>query len=412
VSADPTGGFGAPLWRSAFRPFFLLAALYGPLVMVLGAINYAVPGAVPQPAFSLSLAHGHEMLFGFTGAVMSGFVLTALPSWAGVPAIAGGRLAFLVMLWTVGRLAVWFSPVLPPLLVAVLDLAYMPALMALVIPTLWTVRNKLYWAFVPILAGLFAANLAFYYGIATGDQALARDGVLASVYVIMILSSIVGGFLTPVFTDGHLKARGWDGVITFQPVLEVLAIFTILAFVISGIFTPGTFGAGLIALVTLVVHGIRWLRWRTLRILDVPILWVMHFAYFWLLVAFALRAWGDLGGGVPEMAPLHAFTIGSLSLMKIGLLTRIALRHTGRRVAAGPVMRAGFILMFLAVLLREGSIFLGLPAFFLSLSLVCWVTPFIFYLFVHGPMLWRPSLPSGAADRETRAKKGRIVLSR
>ena len=84
--------------QGGFRPFFLggaawaIAALALWLAALLGGL--ALPTALDPLAW-----HRHEMLFGFVGAIVAGFLLTAIPNWTGRPPIAGGRLAALFALW-------------------------------------------------------------------------------------------------------------------------------------------------------------------------------------------------------------------------------------------------------------------------------------------------------------------------
>jgi uncharacterized protein involved in response to NO len=104
----------SPILSSAFRPFYLLGALYAPLLTAAWLGAYLGLWDVPSVGTPLRLWHGHEMLFGLAAAIIVGIVLTALPSWAGTEEIRGGRLALLVLIWLAGRLAFWAAPWLPP----------------------------------------------------------------------------------------------------------------------------------------------------------------------------------------------------------------------------------------------------------------------------------------------------------
>src|SRR3546814_16330506 len=76
------------------------------------------------------------MLFGFVAAAITGFMLTAIPNWTGRKGYSGAPLIFLVGLWLAGRLAMWLAGPLPGVLVAVVDLAFFPCLVAVVAPSL------------------------------------------------------------------------------------------------------------------------------------------------------------------------------------------------------------------------------------------------------------------------------------
>src|SRR3546814_9113051 len=74
--------------------------------------------------------HQHEMLFGYLGAVIGGFVSAAMPNWTGRPTVTGWRVAAVVGLWLAARLAILFSGTVPPLVGAALDVLYLLLLLA------------------------------------------------------------------------------------------------------------------------------------------------------------------------------------------------------------------------------------------------------------------------------------------
>jgi uncharacterized protein involved in response to NO len=179
-----SGWFGGPLWVSGFRPFFLLGTAYG--LIALGAALPSLLGAPDLVTFGSAarLWHGHEMIFGFAVAIICGLLLTALPSWAGVPELVGGRLAFLALTWFAGRLAVGFAPHLPPLLVAVADVTVLVALTAMLAPGLVAARDKRFLVVLPVLLALAAANLAFHWQLAAGAPTLASRALDTAVATI------------------------------------------------------------------------------------------------------------------------------------------------------------------------------------------------------------------------------------
>lgn len=392
LGARVVTNFSAPVWRSGFRPFFLLAAGYGPLLILvwpalplfLGAGLAAGPGLWPP-----ALWHGHELLFGFAACVICGFVLTALPSWAGTEPVEEGRLAFLAAVWMAGRLAIWASPWLPPVLVALVDLALFPCLAALIVPGILKLETRRYLALIPVLALLFAGNALVHFG---GEQ--ARLGLRLAFYAIMVLFTLVGGFLTPVFTENDLRARGWPGRIAFNRPIEFLAVASVLAFAVTGLRFPGTVWSLAAAVIACGVHAARLLRWKFWLVLDQPVLLVTHAAYAWLVASFALRALAE-GGLAPPVAGDHAFTVGALGMMMIGLFCRVTLRHTGRPVIASPAMIAAFLIMAAAPLLRVTAAWEG--GLWLAVSALLWAMPFLIYLASMGWMLTAPSLPKATS---------------
>ena len=161
------------LWASAFRPFYFLGAPYAVLLVAAWLGAYLGLWTLPAGEVPLKLLHGHEFIFGFAAAIITGIVLTALPSWAGTEEIRGGRLMLLVALWLFGRIAFWASPWLPPPLPAVVDGLLFPAVIIMLAPQLLRVANRLYLLLLPILLALFAANLLYYQAASGGNPLLA-----------------------------------------------------------------------------------------------------------------------------------------------------------------------------------------------------------------------------------------------
>jgi len=101
-SDAPAGGSGG-FWARGHRPFFLGAGAAGLGLMGWWATILAGYG-LGYDFMHGALWHGHEMLFGYTVAVLSGFLATGT---------RGTRLVALATIWVAGRLVVAASPVLP-----------------------------------------------------------------------------------------------------------------------------------------------------------------------------------------------------------------------------------------------------------------------------------------------------------
>jgi uncharacterized protein involved in response to NO len=387
---EATRAFDTPLWASPFRPFYLLGALYAPLVITGGA--GALLGAVHLPT-TTQLWHGHEMLFGFALAIVVGTVLTALPSWAGTAEIHGRRLAALAALWLLGRAAFWAAPWLPAWSVAAADALLLPVLVAMVAPQVARVRDRRYLLLLPILLALAAANLAYHAFVLAGDGERAARALTAGVYAVMLVFVLKGGVLVPIFTGNALRALGRGDQPPFCMPLEtaaVLAVVLLAALDLAGAPRAAVGGA---ALACALVHGIRTARWRGWRVADQPLLAPLHVAFAWLIAAFALRAAADLADAVPATAWLHAFTVGALGLMMLGLMNRVALRHTGRPLDVPPAMRVAYLSMFAAGAVRLAATVHGLGGWAIALAAVLWAAPFVVYLSLYGATLLQPSLP-------------------
>lgn len=386
------GAWSAPLWVSGFRPFYLLGALYAPLLALgggaawLGAVDLGASGGLP-------LWHGHEMLFGFATAIVVGTLLTALPSWAGTPELRGGRLALLTAAWLAGRLAFWAAPWLPPVLVAALDLLLWPALLAMLAGPIWRVPQRRYRLVLPITAAMALANAGYHAAVLSADARGATQALIGAAWTLVVLFSLKGGLLTPVFTGNALRELGRGDVPPFSMPLERLALALLVLLAAADLLAAPAAWTGALAAAAALVHGWRAARWRGWRVADQPLLPAMHLGFFWLVAALLLRAVEALTTWVPPMTWLHAFTVGALGMMMIGLMARVVLRHTGRPLAPPRLMRLAAAAVFVAAALRLAAGVHGLGPGVLAASALLWAAAFAAYLLTLGRMLLAPSLP-------------------
>lgn len=393
MSKALAGAGVAPIWSSGFRPFYLLAALYAPLLVagVGGALGGLVD--ITRAGSSAQLWHGHEMLFGFACAVIIGTLLAALPSWAGTPELRGGALALLVALWLLGRLAFWASPWLPVALVALADVLLLPALCAVLAPGLWRVPQRRYRLLLPILLALAGANATHLVGLLRHDPALAVRALHAGVYAVMVLYVVVGGLLTPIFTGNALRQRGRGDQARFIPALELLVVAAVLLLAALDLLGAPAGWSAAAALVGATLVGFRSLRWRGWHALDDGLLWPMHLGFAWLVLALVLKAVAALSTAVPSSAWLHAFTIGALGLKMLALMTRVALRHTGRPPLAPAWLSWACAALLAAALLRLCAGIWGLGGWAIALAAALWALPFVVFAAVFASALTGPSLP-------------------
>ena len=383
----------SPLWVSAFRPFYLLGALYAPLLTVAWLGAFLGLWSLPAGNVPLRLLHGHEFIFGFSAAIITGVVLTALPSWAGIEETRGRRLILLVALWLAGRSAFWIAPLLPSLLPAIIDCLLFPAVFIMLAPQLLRARNRLYLLLLPILLALFAANLIYHHGVFKADHVEAWLALRLAIYALIVLYVLKGGVLAPIFTGNALRERGRGEQTPFNMPLEVVAVGAVLLLAVLDLGAAPAAWTGSSALACALLHGWRTIRWQGWRVADVPLLLVMHLGFVWLVLAFSLKAAAELTGIIPEAAWLHAFTVGSLGLMMLGLMTRVSLRHTGRPLVVPRAILAAYVLMFLTAVLRLAATVHGLGIAAVALSAGLWAICFALYLSVFWKVLVTPSAP-------------------
>ncbi len=373
-----------------FRPFFLLAGLYA-FVAVAAWLWLFPAGPTIGNGVPPQLWHGHEMIFGFIAAAIAGFMLTAVPSWTGGRGFAGNPLKLLVLLWVIGRLAMSFAGFLPWQFVVVAELAFLPAVIATLAPSLLGKRSRN----TPLLVVLFAfwvADATFLAGLARQDVALASTALRAALNLALVLITVIGGRIVPAFTANALRARGQDPGIRSRRPLEIAAIAGTVAYGVSDVVAPQHAVTASMAAFAAIAHVLRFAGWQSHRTLRMPILWVLHLAYFWLPLGLAMKSLYAGFGASWAAHWLHALGAGAAGMMILAVMTRAALGHTGRPLEVRPVIAFAYVLLAAAVLVRVFGPALMPAGYVATLMLAggAWLAAFLLYLGVYAPILTRP----------------------
>jgi uncharacterized protein involved in response to NO len=372
-----------PILGYGFRPFFLLASIHAAIAVPVWLAALLGHGYYRPPLPPLAW-HAHEMLFGFILAAVAGFLLTAVPSWTGQRGYAGAPLLALTVLWIAGRLVTSLPLGLPALLVALIDLAFIPALVLTLLPALIRSGNLRNTVFIGMLAALFAANLHFHLAGAS-----SVDPLMLGINLILLMVAMVGGRILPAFTSSGLKQQGIDVRIRRYPPLDIATLMAAFAILIIDIFFQGTTIAAVAALLAAALLALRMARWQGHRTLHQPIIWVLHIAYAWLPIGLALKAVWLFGAPIPETSWLHALTTGAFSTMILAVMSRVALGHTGRELVAPGLIVVAYYLITIAALVRVFGPILhteGWRLWMIASGLI-WSLAFILFVVVYAPIL-------------------------
>lgn len=376
----PTNHFA--LFELGFRPFFLFAGVAAVILMPLWLWMYKAGQLIEGP-ITFQLWHANEMLFGYSVAVIAGFLLTAVPNWTGIKTVKGPWLAALLLLFLLPRFSL-LIPAIPVWLTALLDISFLPMLAAaLFLPLIRTgkIHNLI---FIPLLLAMAALHAAVYF-----SPAWASTAMLLQTDLILLLITIVGGRVIGFFTERGLgmtfKTQSW-------PVVE----YTLIALMLLLIIVDGVAASGIWVIILsaalMILHGIRLAGWWTNKVLSVPLLWVLHFGYAWMVIGFALKAAAAAGLVSPTLA-IHAFTAGTIGGLTLGMMTRVSIGHTGREMILQPVMIWAFALVSAAAVVR---VFLpvvpGLADYAILISGMLWTFAFLIFLWVFAPILVRPRI--------------------
>lgn len=372
-----------------FRPFFLGAALFALLAMVQWLLLLSGRATLVS-AFDPVGWHAHEFLFGYLGAVIAGFLLTAVPNWTGRPPLAGWPLGGLFLLWLAGRVAVALSAHASPLALALADLSLPVVLGVVVARELLAGRNWRNLVVLALLAAFAAGNVLFHWDAAHGGNPAQGPGLRLGLAAAMMMIALIGGRIVPSFTRNWLLSHG-PGRLPAEPMrpFDRMALLALLVALVLWVVEPRGSAAGLALGLAGVLHAIRLARWAFERTAAEPLVWVLHAGYAFLpLGALALAAAVLLPGGPGVAAAQHLWMAGAIGLMTLAVMTRATLGHTGRALHAGPATVAIYGLLVVAVFARIAAGAAPAAAGELHvLAGLAWVGAYGGFVGVYGPML-------------------------
>lgn len=372
-----------PLLRLGFRPFFLGGCLLALIAVPLWLV--ALGGKLEwQPAGGWLAWHRHELLFGFGLAIVGGFLLTAVQNWTGQPGLSGKPLAALALLWLAGRLA-WLVAAPWPLL-AVLELGFPLTLAVVMGRTLWAVRQTRNYPLVGLLLMLTLVDGIAVAGLVSGNDGWQRQGVLGGLWLVAAMMGLIGGRVIPFFTQ---RGLGRTAQVTPWPWLDWLllgASALVAVLYASGLALVPNVLIGLLFTALATGHGIRLVRWHDRALWKVPLLWSLHLAYGWLVLACAAMALWHLGVSLNPSLAVHCLSVGAMAGLILAMIARVSLGHTGRPLQPPKGMTLAFILLNVAGLSRVFLVPLNTHAG-LGLAALCWALAFAVFVCQYGPML-------------------------
>ena len=373
--------------RGGFRPFFFAGAAWAVVALSIWLFVLTAEGTLPS-TFDPLAWHRHEMLFGFVGAVVAGFLLTAIPNWTGKLPIAGAPLAALASFWLLARLAVLFSSVVGGLLAAILDTGFYVVLAMIAAREVLQANNR----------NLPIVGIVLLFGLANALDHASVLGLPVSidlawqfaVSLITILISLVGGRIVPSFTRNWLTKRGIRDGLPTQPGKFDVAVIALTAIAFLGWMTaPAGWLPGSLLLLAALAQAVRLARWRGWRAASDPLVLVLHVGYAWLPIGLALLGAVQLGAPLPRSAAIHALTAGAMATMILAVMTRATLGHTGRELRASPATVLCYLFVTIGAALRVAAA-LQLVDYRIGMEFAgaAWIGAFLLFLGAYGPMLF------------------------
>lgn len=374
------------LFNLGFRPFYLAGALFA--AIAIGIWLAVLHGAPARGGYLLAIDpigwHAHEMVFGFAASILVGFLLTAVRAWTGQPTPSGRPLAMLVLLWFAARVLVWSGPAIPA---AVVDAAFVPLAALMLMRVLLKAGNRRNYFLVPVLGVFGALNVLFHIAAIAGRPDLALSTVYAAIGVVIRFVTVIGGRVIPMFSANAVsgyEARRFAFVERVIGPATVLPLFADAAHANHGIVF-------VLAAIAFGLHAARVVGWKSFLIRGPAILTILHRAYAWIPVGFALLALSAIGWITHSLA-VHALTFGAIGGAIIAMITRTARGHTARPLQADAFDVCAYHLVMLGAVVRVfGPWFApsGYAQWILAAG-ACWCAAFLLYVGAYGKALCRP----------------------
>ena len=374
--------------QTGFRIFFLGAAVYAVVSMLVWFIVYALGGHI-SVAMPVSLWHGHEMVFGFTMAVVAGFLLTAVINWTGLPTLSGTPLLFLFLFWIAARILAFMPESFPAWPMALCNSVF---LIFLTVGVTRPIIAKKQWNQSAVLSKvilILLSGIVFYGAFHHEDFQVQRQTLYFAVYMIVGLIFTVGRRILPFFIE---RGVGYPVTLRNSRVLDITSMILLVGFSIIDVFYSQPLIVAILSAALVIVHSIRLAGWYTYGIWKKPLLWVLFVGYVFLIMGFVLKFFAVLGAK-PDDSALHAFTAGGIGIFTLGMMARVSWGHTGRNISEAPrglpfiflpLIAGAIIRVFFPIL--NGSNYI----LWIAISQSLWIMAFGIFLFFYFRILISP----------------------
>ncbi|NIZ63481.1 short-chain dehydrogenase [Sedimentitalea sp. CY04] len=338
---------GPTLLSYGFRPFFLLALGFSCVSILLWMLMYQGDLSISGP-FQPVDWHIHEMLFGYTSAVITGFLFTAIPNWTGRMPVRGWPLGALALLWVAGRLSVAGALPLSFGFTMVVDCGYLAAILAIVLREIIVGKNWRNLMVVCPIGLFFISNVMFYIEVMqNGESDHARRLGFA---VVIFLIVLIGGRIIPSFTRNWLVKNNPGPLPTPMNSFDKLCLVSAAVALLLWVGAPEWLGSRGTLVVAASLHFARLLRWQGLRARTNMLLLMLHIAYAFTPLGLLLLAVDQTVSG------LHILGIGAIGGMTLAVMIRATMGHTGRELASTWDLSLAFIILILAAVVRSALV--------------------------------------------------------
>lgn len=375
---------GPVLLSYGFRPFFLFGAIYAGLAILAWLPMFS--GALElSTAFSPGDWHVHEMLYGYLPAVVTGFLLTAIPNWTGRLPIQGMPLLVLFSVWLAGRVAVTFSAEIGWLAAAIIDVGFLVLVVAATAREIFAGKNWRNLRVVGLVTLLLAGNIAFH--IEAHVQGTAEYGARIGIAAIVLLIVVIGGRIVPSFTRNWLVRVNPGRLPAPFARFDVAVIGATAVTLALWVAEPMGSAAAAALAAAAVLNIVRLARWAGDRTWRDRLVLILHVGYAFVPLGFLLASAAALDIVVTS-AGIHAWTVGAAGTMTLAVMTRASLGHTGNALTASAMTQAVYAAVVIAAIARICvSLEPARSELLLPVIAVAWCVAFFGFAASYGPML-------------------------
>ncbi|MCW8930194.1 MAG: NnrS family protein [Gammaproteobacteria bacterium] len=388
IDEQPKKSFA--LFNLGFRPFFLLAALSAIFLMGVWVLSYANLIQL-NTYYGFIDWHSHEMLFGYSAAVIAGFLLTAIKNWTNVDTITKTPLAILAGIWVLARILPFTA--VPGLIIAVVDVSFFFFLTLAVAHPILKAKQSNNFIMIAIISLFLVGDILVqsqHLGLMVNGVA---KGNLLALYSVLLIIQVLTGRVMPFFTRVVVP----ETEVVERPLLEKILLITLVLLALADVFAINGLIISLLSAILLVAHTMRVSPWFSKPVLNVPILWVLYAGYLWFLIGFAMKVFVgfDL---VANNQAVHAWTVGVIGITTYGMMARVSLGHTGREMLPSQLAVIGFYLLSLATVIRVIFPLFSMTHYVLwiEVSAILWSVAFVLFAIVYTPVLTQPRVDGRA----------------
>lgn len=393
-----------PILNLGFRIFFASSAIFAVITMLLWAL--ILKGIAPfKGSLDIFYWHGHEMLFGYSLAVIAGFLLTAVKTWTNQPMPYGWHLFGIFFCWVMARF-LWLGlhavPSTPMLIVAfVFDMLFWAWTSFAVVRAVAKARQKRQIGIIAKLILIFAANLAFYIGIVLNHKTTQQISLYSALFLIIGIVFTIGRRVLPFFivkgisVDNFGKPSGVNIEQKNSELLDRASLVGLAGMMIFDLFFQMPKITAVFALVCFIANILRLKNWYHAAIWKKPLLWSLVIAFFGMTVSLLIFVIYPFVGEASlnlHSLGLHGLALFGIGLMTVAMMARVSLGHTGRNIHQPPkTVTAIFILMIVSAIFR-----VVLPMFgydymtWILISQIAWILSFVLFCFSYIGILSKP----------------------